>query len=131
MTPEASLWNFVNHGGSWFWHFKSLAALLTLFWLIRLAPSTQRGRALSRIGMMLGLFMIALSSTFNSALGPIGDLVFFVSFSVGSWLRARAHVRAGIARPLTTVEIERDWKMHSVTGKGWVPLDDRGSLKGR
>jgi hypothetical protein len=110
MTPEASLWNLVHDGGPWFWHLKSIAALLAMYWLIRLAPSLTRGRAIARIMMIFGLFMIAISSTFNSALGPLGDLVFFVAFSVGSYLRARQHVRAGIARPMTSIEIDRDWQ---------------------
>lgn len=100
MKYEQVIWDIVNDTRGYWWHAKSVFALIALIFLIMRAKPSSPSGYWTRYGMMVGLFAIGISSTLITAFGPVGDMILLSSYAGETCRRYLYDRRMGRHRPM-------------------------------
>lgn len=100
MNAQAQLWHVLDAAGPWLWIVKPILCALAFGILLMRTPPACWLERVARFLCFVGLVGIVLA-IFNTALGPVSDVLFFSGYALTLLHRRIVEYRAGARRPPT------------------------------
>lgn len=98
MSAQEELWRLLDVIGPWLWIIKPALCAVAFAILLWRAPPVCWLERVARFACFLGLVGIVMA-LLNSALGPLGDVLFFGGYVLTLIHRRTVEVRRGEVRP--------------------------------